>query len=157
MSNLENIVKGKESLVDTFGGVTYSLAVGSFLDYFSGLNFYGILASRASATAMNSISSAPYGKWRNLVYKITKTKQDSNRFRKIATDLIAFNTFQVPIYAAGVAIGSLLSEGKIDLDKVKHGSEYLMMISPLIGTTMGIYMDGIRKLFKIKTAAEKVN
>jgi len=159
--NLEGIVNkekfGRESIVDTLGGVSYSLISGSLLDYCTGLNFYGVLASRASATAMNSVTSAPYGKWRNLIYKILKTNKESSKIKKFLTDLLAFNTFQVPIYAAGIAMGSLVSEGKVDWDKVKHGSEYLTTISPLIAPTMGIYMDYLRRIFKIKAAAEKVN
>jgi len=145
---------GKVAVVDTAGNITYSLIVGSLLDYSAGLNLAGIVASRASATAMNSVTGGPYGWWREKIFKTTKTTEKSGKIRKTLVDLLAFNTFQVPIYAAAVAIGSYVSEGKVDMEKVQNGATYLATISPLIGPTMGWYMDGFRKLFGIKSAAE---
>lgn len=144
----------KTALVDIGGNVTYSLIVGSVIDYFAGLNLTGIIASRTSATGINLVTGGPYGWWREKAYQATKTNEESGKVRKTLVDLLAFNTFQVPIYASVVAIGSLISEGKVDWEKVKDGSTYFMMISPLIGPTMGLYMDGFRKLFGVKSAAE---
>ncbi len=79
------------------------------------------------------------------------------KIRKSLVDLLAFNTFQVPVYGTAVAIGSFISEGKVDWEKVKNGCEYIAIISPLIAPTMGWYLDGLRKVFKIKPAFEKQN
>ena len=86
----------KIALVDTGGNVSYSLLVGSVLDYCAGLNCTGIIASRASATAMNSVTGGPYGWWREQAFRLTKTTEESRRWRKTIVDLLAFNTFQVP-------------------------------------------------------------
>lgn len=144
----------KVALVDTAGNISYSLIAGSILDYCAGLNFTGIIASRASATVINSVTGGPYGWWREKTFKITKTNEESGRIKKTLVDLLAFNTFQVPIYSVAVAIGSLVSEGKIDMEKVQNGATYLATISPFIGPTLGWYMDACRKLFGIKSAAE---
>ena len=144
----------KVALVDTVENISYSLIAGSILDYCAGLNFAGIVASRTSATAMNSVTGGPYGWWRERAFKLTKTNEESGKIRKSLVDLLAFNTFQVPIYAAAVAIGSLVSEGKVDMEKVQNGATYLATISPFIGPTLGWYMDGCRKLFGVKSAAE---
>ena len=61
--------KGKESLIDTLGLVTYSLLAGAITDYASGLRGLGIVASRAYGTAINLPTGAPYGKYRNFLYK----------------------------------------------------------------------------------------
>ena len=145
----------KEKIVDTIGGVTYSLIVGSMLDYSSDLDIKGIIASRTSATGMTFLTSAPYGMWRNFVFKTAKTNDSSGNLRKTLTDLLAFNTFQAPIYATAVAIGSLVSEGRIDWEKVRVGSLHIAVISPLIAPTFGWYMDRIRKAFSIKSATEQ--
>jgi len=42
----------------------------------------------------------------------------------------------------------------VDIEKVENGARYLATISPLIGPTMGWYMDGFRKIFRLKSAAE---
>ena len=146
--------KGKVGLVDTFGNVTYSLITGSILDYSAGLDLSGIMASRTSATGINTITGGLYGWWRENIFQVAKTNEESNKVKKWLTDLIAFNTFQVPIYALAVSLGSLFSEGRIDLEKVKDGAEHLAIISPLIGPTMGWYMDGFRKVFDIEPAAK---
>jgi hypothetical protein len=147
--------KGKESLVDTIGNVTYPLVVGSALDYAAGLRGWGIVASRTYATGINLPTGALYGKWRNLIFRLTRTTDKSSKLRKSIVDLLSFNTFQVPLYSSVVAVGSLISEGKVDWEKVGHGAEYLAMISPFVGPTMGWYMDGLRKLFKLKSASTK--
>ena len=141
-------------VVDTVGTMAHSLIIGSMLDYYVGLSFAGIVASRTSATAINSVTGGLYGWWREKIFKITKTDEESGKLRKTLIDLLAFNTFQVPIYATAVTVGSLVSEGKIDMEKIKHGSTYLATISPLIGPTLGWTMDGCRKLFGVKSAAE---
>ena len=54
IKNFRDFVKKKKvGLVDTGGNITYSLIVGSALDYASGLGPTGILASRAYAKAIN--------------------------------------------------------------------------------------------------------
>jgi hypothetical protein len=154
---LEEVVKNsskKTVLVDTAGNITYSLITGTLLDLSAGLDFYGIITSRATGTAINSVTGGAYGWWREQAYRITNTNNANGKIRKTIVDLLAFNTFQVPVYATSVAIGSLVSEGKVDWEKVKDGTAYLVTISPFIAPTMGWYMDWFRKLFGVKSAAE---
>ncbi|MBI3622989.1 L-alanine exporter AlaE [Candidatus Pacearchaeota archaeon] len=152
---------GKESLVDTLGVVSYSLIVGAGMDYSAGLRGMGIVASRTYGTAINIPTGAPYGKWRNFVYEKTRTTDKSSKLRKGVAELLAFNTFQVPLYATVVAVGSLVSnlisngEFKIDFDKVSTGAQHLAMVSPLIGPTLGLYTEGLRKVFGLKSAPRK--
>ena len=89
--------------------------------------------------------------WRKLKEPLTIL---GRKARKTIVDLGAFNTFQVPLYGSAIAIGTLISEGRIDWEKVMKGSKNLAMISPLIGPTMGWYMDMFRGFFNIKSAAE---
>ena len=150
----------KESIVDTAGLLTYSLIAGATIDYASGLRGIGILASRAYGTGMNLPTAALYGKWRNFLYKITKTTDKSSKLRKYLTELLAFDTFQTPLYATVLCAGSLvenLSKGefKIDFDKVQRGTEILTAISPFVGPIMGLYMEGFRKMFKLDSAPKK--
>jgi hypothetical protein len=152
--------RGKEALVDTIGLVTYSLVAGALTDYASGLRGLGIVASRAYGTAINIPTGAPYGKWRNFLYRKTRTTDKSSKRRKYFTELLAFDTFQVPLYATVIAVGSLASnllkgEFRVDWDKVGRGAAILTAISPLVGPTVGLYMEGIRKLFGLKSAPKK--
>ncbi len=81
---MENKIKkyGKTAAVDTVGNVSYSLAGGAILDYFSGLNLTGIIASRLSATKLNILTGAAYGKWREYASKFTNTDENSGKNKK---------------------------------------------------------------------------
>ncbi len=180
--------KAKIGKVDAGGAITYSLLVGSLLDYSAGLDMGGIVVSRASATGLNFLTGTLYGWWREQVFKATRWVEDSALFREYVADpitsstlytrarektlqcfpflegrhyvrdaladLLAFNSFQVPVYATALAIGSYVSDGQIDWQKVSAGSLHLAEISWLIGPTMGMYMNLFRKMFGIKSAAE---
>ena len=149
----ENIGK-RAALADIVGNNLYGLVVGGSLDYLAGLDAEGILASRFSGTIVNTVSGVPYGWWREKTFQITRTDESHGKVRQTLVDLLAFNTFQTPLYAILVGIGSKVSEGNINWDKMGNGALYLAMISPLIGPTMGWFMDGVRKIFRAKTAAE---
>ena len=147
-------LKRRAVLADTVGNNLYGLAVGGTLDYLAGLDAEGIAVSRFSGAIVNTISGAPYGWWREKAFQITGTKESSGKIRQTLVDLLAFNTFQTPLYALLVGIGSKFSEGDINWDKMGQGASYLALISPFIGPTMGWFMDGVRKVFRAKSAAE---
>ena len=156
---LEEIAKepsfAKNAAVDTGANITFFLAVGSVLDYCAGLNFSGIVASRAYATIVNTVTGTPYGMWRDFVYRVTRTTEKSGKARKYFADLFSLNTFATPMYVSSLAFGSFLSEGHVNWEKVKHGAEYGILISPFVGPAFGHYMDFARKMFGIKSAPEK--
>lgn len=149
----------KETLVDTLGLVASSLT-GVVPDYFSGLRGTGILAARAYGVAAIFPTGGPYGKWRNFLYKKTKTTDKSSKLRDYLVELTAFNSFQIPLYATTLAIGSLASnmmnnEFRIDPEKIIRGVEFLLLTSPISAPGLGFYMEEVRKLFKLESAPEK--
>jgi hypothetical protein len=153
---LESLLKDKETQVDTFSKVTYSLVTGILFDYFgAGYRGMEIFWSRTSATGINTVTGHPYQKWREGWYRLTKTKEESSKLRKGLVELGAFNTFETYVYGTALCIGSLASGGRIDFEKVREGMLGLIYLSPIIGPTLGWYMDGIRKIFGIRTAAER--
>jgi hypothetical protein len=149
---LDKDIIRKTVYADTFGNITYSLILGSILDYYSGLNIPGIISARFSATIMNTFASGPYGLWREEIFKITKTNEDSSRVRKTLLDLVSYNTFRLPMYGVAIAIGSFSSEGKVDMEKVQNGVTYLAALSPIIGPTLGLYMNFCRKIVGVNSA-----
>ncbi len=162
MKNKQNSGKwDKETIVDTAGVVSYSLIVGAGMDYSAGLRGVGIVASRAYGTAINIPTGAPYGKWRDFLYKTFKTTDKSSKTKKYFTELAAFNSFQVPLYATVVGVGSLASnlietgQFKIDVDKVMRGTERLIEISPIIGPTLGLWVELVRRMFGLQSAPKK--
>ena len=152
--NPQKIQTIKIGAADTLGNIAYSLVTGGALDVLAGMNFIGVVGSRASATCINFVTAGAYGWWREIVCQTLKTTPESGKIKKFATHIFAFNTSQLPIYGAALAIGSLISDGHVDFDKVAHGVTYLFCISPLIGPSLGWFMDSIRKIFGIKPAEE---
>ncbi|MFA6461149.1 MAG: L-alanine exporter AlaE [Candidatus Woesearchaeota archaeon] len=153
---LESLLKDKETQVDTLSKVTYSLVTGVLLDYFSaGYRGMEIFWSRATATGINTVTGHPYQRWREGWYQLTKTKKDSSELRKGLVELGAFNTFETYIYGASLAMGSLLSTGTVDFEKVREGMLGLITISPIIAPTLGWYMDGMRKIFGLNSASQQ--
>jgi len=146
--------RAKIMLVDIGGSLTYGFFAGGTLDICAGLNMKGIVISRAYNTVINIATGAPYGWWREQAYRLTNTLKQSHWLRKAGIDFLAYNTFHTPMYTAGVGLASLVSEGEIDLEKVKDGAQYCVMISPLISPTWGWFLDRCRKMFGIKSAAE---
>ncbi|MBI5002208.1 L-alanine exporter AlaE [Candidatus Woesearchaeota archaeon] len=144
----------KVAAVDTFSNITYTTVVGAVLDALSGLNLSGIVAARIASCGTNVLTSAPYGWWTEKVYHYTKTNESAGFVRKRVVDLLAFNTFQIPVYATVLAVGTLVSEGEINIEKVKNGAENLFYASPFIGPTLGWYMASCRRIFGLRTTAE---
>ena len=50
VNNVEKEAPVKEKMVDIYGGVTYSILIGVGLDYITGLDLKGIIASRIYST-----------------------------------------------------------------------------------------------------------
>ncbi|MFH1802348.1 MAG: L-alanine exporter AlaE [archaeon] len=171
-------VSRKEKLVDIAGNITYSFIVGAGVDCAAGLNFRGIAISRTYATGMNCIVGAPYGMWRNYVFKkkeqicgsgparyiskIIKKRMPSEKLWKLGrkltnttAELFAFNTFQAPLYGLGVAVATLISEGGVNWEKVMGGTRNVALLSPFFGLTLGWYLDKFRNFFGIKSAPDQ--
>ena len=104
----------RTAIADVVGNNLYGLIVGGTLDYFAGLDAEGIAVSRLSGAIVNTVTGAPYGWWREKVCQITGTNKSSGKLRKGLADLLAFNTFQTPLYSLLVGIGSKVSEGEVE-------------------------------------------
>jgi hypothetical protein len=146
--------KGKIFVVDTWGNITYSWIAGTALDIYTGLTLQEIVISRSTMTGINAVVGGPYGWWREKVFEKTGTTEKSGRIRRYVTDLAAFIPPRALIYAVTVTIASLLSEEPFDPDKVRDGAIKFTVFSPLIGPTMGMYIDLFRRVFGVKSAAE---
>ena len=141
--------------IDRRGSVTYGLIVGGTLDYFTGLGPIGIAISRFSATTMNYAVGGIYGKARELAYRLTGTTEQSSWLRRRAAELIPFNVLQPATTALAVAIGCLISEGSVDLEKVQEGALNMLFCSQVIAPAMGMYLDLFGRVFGVQSAARR--
>lgn len=147
----------REAVADTVGKITYSILVGVGLDYFqAGLRGWSIAAARTTATAINTVTGSPYAHWRERWYRFTKTTVESSKLRKSLVELAAFNTFETYVYGISAGIGSLISTGNLDVEKIAEGMSGLLYLSPIIGPTMGMWLNGTCRIFGVKAVAERV-
>ncbi len=154
--NQEQKYTRREVIADTIGKITYSLVAGIPLDYFqAGLRGMGIVTARASATAINMVTGSPYARWREGWYALTKTTNESSRLRKSLVELGAFNTFETYVYGLCAGIGSLISTGTLDVEKIADGMAGLFYLSPIIGPTMGYWLNATCRIFGVRKVTER--
>ncbi|HLC91193.1 MAG TPA: hypothetical protein VJI15_05505 [Candidatus Nanoarchaeia archaeon] len=145
----------KADRVDRLGNITYGLLVGGLIDYSSGLGAIGIGISRLSASTMNGIVGGAYGRAREYAFRLTGTTKDSHWLRRAAAEIVPFNLLQVPASAAAIALGCLMTEGYVDIEKVQEGAKNLAYISPLVAPVMGLYMDVFRRVCGVRAASQR--
>ncbi|VVB56578.1 L-alanine exporter AlaE [uncultured archaeon] len=103
------------------------------------------------------LRSAPAPSQDELHANWVKADKEAKPWRRVLiSDLVAFDTFQTIVYAAVVAVASRLSEGQVNVQKIKHGVEVILLASPILGPGMGWFMDRFREWFKIEPASESV-
>ncbi|MCC7570268.1 L-alanine exporter AlaE [Candidatus Micrarchaeota archaeon] len=146
--------KSKAFLADTISTTLFSSVAGAVLDVVSGSTLFGLLIARLSAVATNLTTGGIYGWWEEKVYKKLNIQKNSSKLKKGFADLIAFNSFQVPVYGAIKTFSNIVSKGELCLNESLKGMILLGVLSPLIGPALGLAMKEFRKLFKIKTAEE---
>lgn len=139
---------------DTIGNVSYCLLLGVAIDYSTSLSYRGITGSRATATGLNFLTGGLYGRWREFIYNKTGTHEKSRWAKKWAADLAAFIPFQIPLYAASLSIGSLIENGVVDSHTVAKGCRNLLIASPFIGPTMGLWLNMARRMVGARTPAQ---
>lgn len=75
---------------------------------------------------------------------------NTGKAQEYLVDLALFNSFQVPIYAMALTIGSLISDPQLDIGKVLHGVSTLAVLSPIV-STVGRFMDRSRERFGLSS------
>ena len=156
--NQEQQYTKRENLVDTLGKITYSLFIGTGVDYFqAGLRGLEIVAARGTATAINTVTGTPYARWRREWYKFTNTSEESSRVRKSLVELAAFNTFETYTYGICAGIGSIVSSGTVDFEKITDGIAGLFYLSPFIGPTVGWWLNLTCRALRVRTVAERAS
>lgn len=166
LESLKNLImqayenkKAKTWLADSIANVIAPLIGGGLVDhYFSNVDSWrDLIHVGLVRTAVNGASGGVYGVWREGVFSITETDNYDNRLRQSMADMIAYNSFQVPLYQAILVAGTYLSVGEVDLEKVAQGTLFLLKGSIILGPGLGYVMDMFRGVFNIKSASEESN
>jgi NhaP-type Na+/H+ or K+/H+ antiporter len=89
-------------------------------------------------------SGRPYGLWRDCIRDAAQS-----RTSQILWDTSALVSFQVPIYAAILAVSGA------DLDEVLRGSLEVIIIMLVLGRPYGAYLGFIRRRFGLCSDSQK--
>lgn len=160
-------IKKKTGKADALSSVTFSLLIGPGLDYISGMRTLGEIALSRLLNGTSSLAtSVHYGRWRDYLFRKTNTHTTSSLLRQKAVELLAFDTFGGASYSvcsAIVHIGYRLfsheePNAQMFVDGLHHAWKAytsILLISLPMSVAYGWYMDAVRNLFNLPSAAEK--
>lgn len=138
-------IKGRPSqrrwIVDTFAVLSFFTVVGGLNEWLIvGMTVPEVLTTRAAAIPILLISGAVYGLWRDLLHRIAGF-EDGGRIWRGVVDTLSCLSFRVPVYALILVIGG--AQGLPLLHGVLSGA----VIIALSGRPLGLWMDGLRRMF----------
>ena len=119
----------RHAVADTFAMVVYCTVVNMMIEIFlSGMTFQQSLSSRLVAIPVNIIIAVPYGFYRDFAMRQARRISPSGWMKNIA-DVVAYVTFQSPVYAAAVSSN--------------------IVVSMMMGAAYGYFLDYCRRLFRV--------
>jgi hypothetical protein len=106
--------------------------------FIAGMSWDQVLHARILGAALMVPVGRPYGLWRDYVMR---RAQADNRLSQVLWDSIALVSFQVPIYAAIIAVSGASGRG---LWLGILGATFMMLV---LGRPYGAFLNAVRRLF----------
>ena len=124
-------------IIDTIGTVVFFTIVAGLTELFiAGMEPNQVLIARLITIPVMVLTGRPYGLWRDWIFA-RFTPQ--GWLLSIATDILAFLTFQVPVYVTTLLIaGASLKEIQVAVS-----AAIIFMI--LLSRPFGLFLDALRK------------
>ena len=137
-SSTETSHRQRAFIADTTALILFFTTTGILNERFiAGMSWDQVLHARMLGAALMVPVGRPYGLWRDYVMRHAR----SNRLSQILWDSAALMSFQVPIYAAIIAISGASGRG---LWRGVLGAAIIMLV---LGRPYGAFLNGVRKLF----------
>ncbi len=138
--------KWRSFIADTLALITFFTVTGVVNERFvAGMAWDQIVDARLLGAILMVPSGRPYGLWRDWFIR----HATQSRTSQILWDTSALVSFQVPIYAAILAVSGA------DLDEVLRGSLGVIVIMLVLGRPYGAYLGFIRRRFGCCSASQK--
>jgi hypothetical protein len=133
----------RHAVADTFAMVIFCFAVGMVVEILiSGMTFEQSLASRLLSIPVNMAIAWPYGIYRDWFITVAG-KVSASKVVKLVADLLAFVSFQLPVYA-----GILFSVGASP-DQIITAVASTAVISCGMGVVYGQFLEICRRWFRV--------
>lgn len=136
-----------EKVADTFAMVTFSYVSGMCIEIgIAGLTLSQSITSRNASIPLNLITGAPFASFRDY---LQRKLYSSNKIIRLFVDLVAFLSFQIPIYVC-----VLLFAGA-NLHQIVKAVGAVIIFFLIMGPPYGMYLDvcrkGFRRIFRRKS------
>jgi len=142
-SLISNTIFHKRWVADTLAMVVYSTIVAGINEYFIvGLGLSQVIVARIFATPINILTARPYGIYRDFVFQ--KFSINSKKWvNDLVVDTFSFVSFQTPLYII------ILRFSGASFWEIFTGCFSALALLLLVGRLYGLWLDLVRKLFKI--------
>lgn len=133
----------RHAAADIFAMVVYCFIVGMIIEiFFSGMSFEQSLSSRLVSIPVNILIAWPYGIYRDGFMKLANRLGNRRGMRSLA-DILAYVTFQSPVYAA------ILWSVGADLQQIITAVSSNIVATMVMGAAYGYFLDFCRRLFRV--------
>ncbi len=133
----------RHAAADTFAMVVFCSALGMAVEILlSGMTFQQSLASRLMAIPVNIAIAWPYGLYRDWIIRLSGYLS-RRRVVKVIADLLAFVSFQLPVYA-----GILFAVGA-SYEQIMTALASTAVISCGMGVVYGQFLEICRRWFRV--------
>lgn len=141
---LSPVAYWRSAAADTFALVVYCFIAGMAIEILvSGMNFQQSLSSRLVSIPVNILIAWPYGRYRDLFIHLTKRSHHGQWLLRNLADLLAYVSFQSPVYAA--ILWSVGADGQQIMTAVAGNA----VVSMAMGVVYGYFLEYCRKLFRV--------
>ncbi|OED42918.1 hypothetical protein ACH42_11350 [Endozoicomonas sp. (ex Bugula neritina AB1)] len=131
----------REAIADTFALITFGLVVGMFVELFvAGLTLEQSIQSRLMSIPVNLLIARPYGIYRDWVID-WNVPGKKNFLGSTLLDIIAFISFQIPVYAV------LVGTTGAGIDQVMTACIGQIGAMVVMGRPFGLWMQMCRHWF----------
>jgi len=132
----------RSALTDTTALLLFSTATGAFVELVvAGLTLAQTVDARIVAVPAILLTARPYGIFRDWVFRVGRARKGT-ALRRTACDILAFVTFQVPVYAGILAFAGATS------DQIMRACASAVIILTIAGRPYGVFLDWFRRLAK---------
>ncbi|AYD05248.1 L-alanine exporter AlaE [Neorhizobium sp. NCHU2750] len=135
-----------EFLADTLALLLFFTTTGALNERFvAGMQWDQVLHARLLGAVLMVPVARPYGIWRDWVMR----RASDGRFSRILWDSIALVTFQVPIYAAIIAVNGASGIGLL------YGILGATVMMLVLGRPYGAFLNFVRGMFCLPAGGER--
>ena len=136
----------RKFLADTTALITFSTVVGAANEIIvARMSVEQSVQARLTAIPIIMLTARPYGVYRDWVFRLSHADR-SNQVRRMIADIVAFTTFQIPIY-----IANLLLTGAT-VAQIITACASAVVILVLSGRPYGLLLELFRRIFGVPSS-----